>query len=244
MARITKTRGVVLATRPFKESSLIVSLLTERLGRIKVLAKGIRRPKSRICGALEPFCLSEIIFYRREHKEIYNLGEVSVLEDFEGIRAYPEKVTAAMVLCEFYNKTLPAEETDPASFTLLLEFLEGLQATDVSVAKSLTFCYLLRALSKAGVRPHLDDCVRCHAVIDQDRRIDFSIAAGGVVCNKHFDDTVIFLKAHTLAILQQIYCDKNIEVDKDSGDEIQGLIPNYLYYHLDNLTLNALKHLK
>jgi DNA repair protein RecO (recombination protein O) len=244
MAHIIKTRGIVLHTRVFSESSLIASLFTQQHGKITVLAKGIRRPKSKLCGTLERFNYNEIIFYKREFKEMYTLSDAEVIDQFEKIRVHPEKVTAAMVLCEFYNKTLPAEETDTTSFALLLEFLKSLQKTDISVVKSLTFYYLLKALSRAGVRPHLDNCVRCHALIKQDKKIDFSIAAGGVVCNKHFDDTVIFLSTHTLTILQQIYHDKNIEIHKNSEDEIQELIPNYLYYHLNNLVLHSLKHLK
>jgi DNA repair protein RecO (recombination protein O) len=244
MAYIIKTRGIVLHTRVFLESSLIASLFTKQHGKITVLAKGIRRPKSKLCGTLERFNLDEIIFYKREFKEMYTLSDAEVIDRFEEIRVHPEKVAAAMVLCEFYNKTLPAEETDITSFTLLLEFLKRLQEVGMSVVKSLTFYYLLRALSKAGVRPHLDNCVRCHAVIKQDRKIDFSVAAGGVVCDKHFDDTVLFLNVHTLATLQQIYRGKNIDIDKNSEDEIQKLIPNYLYYHLNNLVLHSLKHLE
>jgi DNA repair protein RecO (recombination protein O) len=127
MAHIIKTRGIVLHTRAFRESSLIASLFTKQHGKITVLAKGIRRPKSKLCGTLECFNLDEIIFYKREFKEMYTLSDAEVIERFEKIRTHAEKVAAAMVLCEFYNKTLPAEETDTTSFALLLEFLKSLQ---------------------------------------------------------------------------------------------------------------------
>ena len=66
MANIIKTEGFVLKTMLFKESSLIASIFTKKFGKIKVLAKGVRRPKSKLCGALELFNLDEIIFYKRE----------------------------------------------------------------------------------------------------------------------------------------------------------------------------------
>jgi len=245
MANIIKTKGIVLNTKPFKESSLIASILTNRCGKIKVLAKGVRRPKSKICGALEPFNLDEIIFYKRESKEIYNLSDAGIIECFEEIRGYPKKVNAAMVLCEFFDKTLPAEEDDDHSFIFLLNFLRKLQDIDESTVRHFVFYYLLKALSGAGVRPHLEDCVRCHKTIKYDnKKIDFSIGAGGVVCDTHFDDTVVFLNNKTINTLEQIYNDKTIQIDSDSFDEIEKFITDYLYYHLNNLTLNSLKYLK
>ena len=76
------------------------------------------------------------------------------------------------------------------------------------------------------------------------KKIDFSIGAGGVVCNKHYDDTVVFLSADTCNILRQIYNNKDVEMNRASVDEIEKFIPDYLYYHLNNLVLHSLKHLK
>jgi len=245
MANIIKTKALVLNTMPFKESSLIASLLTEKSGKIKVLAKGVRRPKSKLCGTLELFSLDEIIFYKRELKEIYTLSDAVIIDNFEEIRSHPEKVNAAVVLCEFFDKTLPLEERDDDSFFLLSHFLKKLQATNESVVKSLALCYLLKALSGAGVRPHMANCVRCHEPITYDnKKIDFSISAGGIVCNKDFDDTVIFLSSNTINTLRQIYNNKDIHVDENSLNEIESFIPDYLYYHLNNLILNSLKYLK
>ncbi|MCK4452894.1 DNA repair protein RecO, partial [candidate division WOR-3 bacterium] len=130
MANIIKTEGFVLKTMLFKESSLIASIFTKKFGKIKVLAKGVRRPKSKLCGALELFNLDEIIFYKRELKELYTLSDAVVIDDFEKVRAHPRKVNAGMVLCEFFEKTLPLEEIDSHAYTLLLNFLKELQDID------------------------------------------------------------------------------------------------------------------
>ena len=244
MANIQKTMGIILKTMPFKESSLIASILTRRFGKIKVMAKGVRRPKSKICGALELFNLDEIIFYKRELKEIYTLSDASIIDHFERIREFPQKVNGAMVLCEFFDKTLPAEEVDDKSFAFLLSFLNRLQTIGESAIKSLVFCHLIKVLSGAGVRPHLENCVRCHQLISYDnKRIDFSIGAGGLVCDKHFDDTVVFFSDETVNLMRQIYNNENIHIDNDSLSEIEGFIPDYLYYHLNGIVLNSLKHL-
>ncbi len=245
MATIVKTKGIVLKTMLFMESSLFASILTERYGKIKVLAKGCRRPKSKLCGTLELFNLNEVIFYRREFKEVYTLSDAVILDDFEKIRQLPGKVNAALVLCEFFEKTMPAEERDEHSFNLVLKFLKELQRTDESSVKSVVFYYLLNALSTAGVKPHLENCVKCHKPISYNtKKIDFSIDAGGIVCDRDFDDTVIFLSSDTVKALKEIYSKQCGHIDKDPLDEIEKIIPDYIYYHMNNLELRSLKHLK
>jgi DNA repair protein RecO (recombination protein O) len=245
MANIVKCRGFVLKTFPFKESSLIVSALTDRLGKIKLMVKGVRRPKSRICGAMEPFNLDEIIFHKREFKEMYNLSDAVIIDHFEKIRKNPRKVNAALVLCEFYDRTLPAEEMDGRSFTLLLGFLKKLRVAEESAIRSLVVSYLLRALASAGVMPHLDDCVRCHgAVGGENRKVDFSVASGGVVCSKHHDDTVMQLSPRTVDAMKGIFITDKAAIDRDTLEEIESILTDYMYVHLSNLNLNSLKHLK
>ncbi len=245
MANIQKTSAIVLGTKPFKESSLFCSLFTKRFGKIKILAKGVRRPKSRICGTLEPFSLDEIIFYKRESKETYNLSDAVVIDNFEKIRTQPQKVNAALVLCEFFDKTLPSEEPDVQGFYLLLNFLKKLHTIEDTSIKPLTLYYMLKVLSGAGVRPHLENCVRCHRSIKpHNTKIDFSIRAGGLVCDEHFDDTVTFLNERTVDVMRRVYSDKNIPIDSNSFEGIEKFIADYLCYHLNNLVLNSFKYLK
>lgn len=245
MANIIKCRGFVLKTFPFKESSLIASVLTNRLGKIKVLAKGVRRPKSRICGAMEPFNLDEIIFHKREFKEIYNLSDAVVIDGFEKIRRDPERVKAALVLCEFYEKTLPAEAMDKQAFTLLLAFLRKLCDVEQPMIRSLVVSNLLKAFSGAGIMPHLDDCVICHSPVNGNgRKVNFSVAAGGLVCNKHHDDTVTLLSPSTISTIKDIYADRGPSVDRDSLKEIEDIIKDYMYVHLGNMNLHSLKYLR
>lgn len=245
MANIIKTKGIILKTMPFKESSLFASILTEDYGKIKVLAKGCRRPKSKLCGALEPFNLDEIIFYKRESKEIYTLSDAGILNDFEKIRQYPAKVNAALVLCEFFEKAMPAEEKDERSFNLLIRFLKEIQRAEEPSLKAVTYYYLLSALALAGIRPHLENCVRCHSAIQyRNKKSDFSISAGGIVCDKHYDDTVVFLSNETISALKAIYGEYTRRMSRNALNEIEKIIPDYLYYHMNNLTLHSLKQLR
>jgi DNA repair protein RecO (recombination protein O) len=241
---IQKTEGIILTTRPFKESSLIVSLFTRRFGKIKIIAKGCRRPKSKICGALEPFARDEIIFYKREAKDLYTLSDAVVINAYAPIRMSVRKVAAAQTLCEFTDKTSPSEEPDEKTYALLVNFLEVVANAGEPSLKTLAYFYLLRGMGHAGLRPHLADCVRCRVECDgAGEKLNFSLAAGGVVCDRHFDDTVISIRPETIAVLRQAYGNRKVTVTRSALEEIERLVPRYIEYHMDGLTLNSLKHL-
>lgn len=244
MPNIQKTEGIILATRPFKESSLIASFFTRRFGKIRIIAKGCRRPKSKMCGALEPFARDEIIFYKREAKDLYTLSDAVILNAFTPIRTSVRKVAAAQALCEFIDKTSPSEEPDEKTYGLLVNFLDVTAQAEEPSLRALVYYYLLRGMDLAGLRPHLADCVRCHAECGgKGERSSFSIAAGGLVCDRHFDDTVIPLRPETVTVLRRVYGQSKVTVSRSALDEMECLVPRYIEFHMDGLSLNSLKHL-
>ena len=244
MSNIIKTHGIVLNTTPFKESSMFVSVLTQRNGKVRLIAKGVRRPKSRMCGSLERFSHDEVIYYRRESRDVYTLSDAVVIHSYDTMRSHPYRVNAALVLCEFFDKTLPAEEMNTHAFSLLLDFLDTLTAVDEQCTKATAYEFLLKALSDAGVRPGTDSCMRCHAPIAYDtKKVEFSIGAGGVVCARDCDDTVMTMHHNTLEVIDRIYTDRPVTMTEGTVAELGRLLPEYLYYHLAGLNLNSLKHL-
>jgi len=244
MPVIVKAQGIVLNTTPFRETSLFATIFTRQYGKVRVLAKGCRRPKSKMCGALERFNIIEIIFYKRESKETYTISDATVINDFPKIRTRPCAVNGSLVLCEFFLRTLPNEDPDCRSYMLLETFLTSLATTEDSHIKALTFQYLLRAFAVTGVRPHLDTCVRCnHTVTYENNRIDFSISGGGVVCAHDYDNTVVPLTAKTVQALHAIYENDEITFAEDTVSELERFLPDYISYHFDGLRLNSLKQL-
>ncbi len=243
MPQIVKTSGFILKTIPFKESSLIVSVLTSRAGRIKVLVKGARRPRSKFCGTMEPFNLDEIIYYKKETKEIYTLSDAVVLDHFEDLRINPEKVNGASVLCEFFEKSLALEQPGYSAYTLLYEFLKRLRKTSEELIKPLVLIYLFNGLRISGLMPYLECCVCCKRAIEPDKSVQLSISAGGVVCPGDYDDTVVSVSWQTYQTLVKIYKNKKIQYSRKIFEEIEGFLNAYIYFHLNNLVLNSLKYL-
>ncbi len=244
MADIRKTEALILTAMQFKETSLITSALTRYDGKIKLVAKGARRPRSKFCGTLEPFCLDTVIFYKKEERDLYTLSDAAVIESFDGIRRSARKSHGALVICELLDRTQPAGEGDERIFGLAVSCLHMLNDSHESDTRSVLYRFLLQSWALLGVKPALDKCMRCHAPIPQPKKYNFSIGAGGLVCDKDFDDSVISLKSETVNAMKALYRGATPVLSEDLLSDIQRLLPAYFYLHMGGLRLNSLKYVK
>lgn len=245
MPNILKTRGIVLRNFPFKESSLFCSIFTERFGKLQLIAKGARRPKSKICGVLEPLTLAEAIFYKREAKDTYTLSDADVIDDFSKIKNSISKFTACEAICEFVDKTTVLEEPNRQLYEEMLGFFKKASMAEDSIVGFWTLLMLFRLLKFVGWEPHLRDCVRCHNPIFDKSIINFSISAGGIVCERHFDESVIKIDSkdtETIINAKNGVFPYNIEAKMVL--KLKNLLESYIYYHSNGLNLNTLKFLK
>jgi DNA repair protein RecO (recombination protein O) len=155
MATIESATGIILRTRPFTETSLIVNWLTAEQGRISTIAKGARRPKSPFTGKLDLFYLAELSFARSQRSELHTLREVSLRETHPSLRTelgYLQQAAYCAALVEI------ATEHDtplPAVFELMRGLLSHLPQ-QVPLPQSI-FAFELKLLTELGLTPDWDD---------------------------------------------------------------------------------------
>ncbi len=242
MPNILKTKGIILHTHPFKESSLFCSIFSKDFGKLNLLAKGARRPKSKLCGTLEPFNHSEIIFYKREFKETYTISDAVIIDDFESLRQSTLKVAGCEAICEFIDRTQTIEEPNIRIYNLALSFLNKLCSAEENLTGLWTLIMLFRLLKFVGFEPHLIDCVICHKKVNTEPILNFSIVKGGLVCASHFDSSVITLDNQVLNPIlnrgENLFPDK---ADINICRELKHLFETYIYYHLNNMNLHSMK---
>ncbi len=145
------TTGVILRTRPLTETSLIVHWLTPDLGRLAVVAKGARRPKSSFRGQIDLFYLADFSFQRSRRSDLHTLREVSVREFNTSLRGELGYLQQA---CYFSN--LIEQNTQPeAPVPGLFELLAGALRTLPNIPpRSLTvFAFEIKLLEDLGLRP-------------------------------------------------------------------------------------------
>ena len=96
-------QGIVLRGYPFGESHRVVVLLSPNNGKLRTVAKGVRKTKSRFGGRLEPFTHVDVMLY--EGKNLDTITQVSIINAFPHVRNDLERVLAAstMIECSFHS---------------------------------------------------------------------------------------------------------------------------------------------
>lgn len=142
-----RTRAILLRLRRWHETSFILTWLTRDFGKLKTLAKGARRPKSLMRGALDLFFCDEILFLRSGKSELHLLQEAAVVESFPRIRGNLRAFHAASYFTVLCDQMTAPEHPAPELYGLLEEFLAALNGGEASAALVRAFEFrLLRAL--------------------------------------------------------------------------------------------------
>ena len=180
MGQVTVYRdaAVVLRVTKLGEADRIVTLLTRRKGRVRAVAKGVRRTKSKFGGRLEPFSHVDLQLYAGRNLDIVTQAET--LDPFGPVLAadYP-RYTCATAIAETAER-LTAEEHEPSLrlYLLVVSALRALSETRREPSLILD-AFLLRAMALAGWAPALNDCARCG---EPGPHTAFHIPSGGLLC--------------------------------------------------------------
>lgn len=169
-----RDRGVVLRSYKLGESDRIVVIMTESHGKVRAVAKGIRKTKSRIGARLEPMSHVDVLLHRGRDLDVVN--QVEVVDAAPGVHGDLERITQAISMCEAID--LVSQDREPARH--LYEMLVGALRTLESQPSPLLLAgFFLKLLAAEGVGPQVTQCVSCAAT---DGLEHFDFLAGGVQC--------------------------------------------------------------
>ncbi len=179
-----RDEAVVLRTHKLGEADRIITMLTRSHGKVRAVAKGVRRTSSKFGGRLEPFTHVDLQIATGRTLDVITQA-VTLHPYAEPLGQDYERYTTGEVMIEAADR-LVSEEGQPAlrQYQLLLGALQALTAgtSDGPRPPAMVMdAYLLRAISLAGYAPSLSDCARCGAVGPHDA---FSPVLGGVVCRR------------------------------------------------------------
>jgi DNA repair protein RecO (recombination protein O) len=173
-----RDEAVVLRTHKLGEADRIITLLTREHGRVRAVAKGVRKTTSRWGSRLEPF--THVDLQLAEGRNLDVVTQAETLDPFAaGLGRDYERYTAGSVMLETADR-LVTEERQPSvqQFLLLVGGLRAMTAGEHRPSQVLD-SYLLRSLAVSGYAPSFDHCARCG---DPGPHRWFNPAAGGVLC--------------------------------------------------------------
>ena len=222
-------QGIVLRSYPFGEADRVVVLLSPNHGKIRTVAKGVRKTKSRFGGRLEPFTHVDLVLY--EGRNLDTITQVAVLEPFPRLRGDLDAVVAAGTMVEAADAVAQERESSIRLFLLLHRGLRALEQGERS--PDLITSFLLKLAEVVGVGPSFAVCASCGGV-DQLHR--FSFAGGGVVCARCRVEGSVQLRVGLigyLAALAEADLGALPATDGTLAPEAMGIARRFVEYHLD-----------
>jgi len=163
---LRETEAIVLRTHRLGEADKIASLLTRQLGRLRAVATGAQRPRSRYGGALEPLSHLRIWIFERENRDLLRLNSAEVLESFYDMQKDYRVQVAAQYIVEVSERILPEREVNERAFRLLLAVLRGMKRQGEINRPLLYFNYWILRLG--GFLPDLERCETCGRVLESE----------------------------------------------------------------------------
>ena len=151
-------KGIVLRVTPTKEADYILTLLTDALGKVAVVARGARRKSSRIAAGCELLAFSELTLYQRGNW--YYLDEASTISLFDGVRQDIELLSLASYFAEMTECVTAEDEPVPEVLSLLLNALYALSELK-KPQRLVKAAFELKLLALSGYEPLLDGCAVC-----------------------------------------------------------------------------------
>lgn len=223
--------AIVLRTHKLGEADRIVTMLGRNRGKIRAVAKGVRRTRSRFGARLEPGMVVDLQCY--EGRSLDTVTQAESLAGYgEAIARDYEAWTAANAMLETCDRLTEEGEPSVQQFVLLAGALAAL-AGRTHAAGLVLDSYLLRAMAIAGWAASFHDCARCGATGPHRA---FNLASGGVVCPACRPPGSAAPAPETLVLLAALL--SGDWADADASDERHrregsGLVAAFLQWHLE-----------
>ncbi len=174
---IQKTEAFVLRSQPFRTSSLLITTFSRSFGKVRGIAKGVRKEGIVRPSTFEPFSLLEIVYYEKIRSDIHLISEASLLETFEGLRRELQTLATAYYFADLVDQLTQPHDVHEPIFQLLhfaFQFLPSFPPT------LMARFFEIRLLHEIGLLPHLEGCIVCGE--KNPEKVYFSARQGGIFC--------------------------------------------------------------
>jgi DNA repair protein RecO len=229
---IVHTEAVIFKTVDYQESSKIVTMFTREHGKIALMVRGAKKPKSKFSGLMEVGNLLDVIYYYKGSRSVQILSEASYLEKLMNLRIDFEKMATMTSAIELISQMVHDNEVNTPLFDFTQKMLRWLDETEIH--PPLIFPYLqVRLATLAGIGLQLD-----HTITSD--KMNFLNLESGLVTTESISSHAYKLTANQykfLTIALQSRSSKLFAIPFERG-ELKALINNldrYLKFHVEGL---------
>lgn len=241
-SRSYRAEAIVLRTLDLGEADRILTLLTRHFGKLKVIAKGIRRPTSRLAGYAEP--LSHATFQLARGRELDVLTGAEPRETYRALREDLDRIAAGWYIAEVADRSTAERAPAAPVFDLIATALRHLDAGHPPAF--VCRWWDLHLLDRTGFRPELGECARCSGALREEPN-GWSPLDGGAVCTTCIDRSTIGLPALSVRALKSLRyliasdfaAAARLRIDEALEREVERHLRAFLHHVLDREIASA-----
>ena len=243
---IVSTDAIVLRTVNYSETSIIVTVFSKEFGKITLMAKGARKPKSPFAAQLEPMNIININYFHKDGRNIQLLKNSSFIEDSMNIRDNFDSLNYGLTIVEILDKLLHEHDIDPIIFRLSIRILLALKTAQINYDIVLSF-FLLQLSIRLGFMPELNKCCNCSANLETAK---FDEHRGELICKNCIHEGKINFSSRTINLLKALlktHIDHlhALKYDDQNLKELDSFLDYYSNFHLEGmLKVKSLKILR
>jgi DNA repair protein RecO (recombination protein O) len=236
-----QTKAIIIRKTKLGEADRILTLYTPDLGKIQAVAKGVRRPRSKMAGHLELMTCSQISLARGRNLD--TITGAQTIESFLPLKTDLVLASYGFYVIELVNQFTPDQSGDEDIYNLLFEALINLQNSDNR--ELLMRNFELKLLELSGYRPQLHDCVACHQPLAPVINY-FNAGIGGMLCPQCAPKYIFSLEVSVNALKVLRFIQDNtynavsrLKINPGIEQEIEVITHHYLRYLLEREVKSA-----
>ncbi|HRX08486.1 MAG TPA: DNA repair protein RecO [Candidatus Limiplasma sp.] len=194
-------QGIVLRVANYRDRDRMLTLLTPDKGRVDVLSRGCRRPKSCLMSASENFVQGEFVVFRNQDR--YTLTSCNIAESYYPVRLDAYRMTCGAYMLQLAQAAAHPEQEAETLYELLTASLHSLCYDQDASPLMIVNSFLLLFAADNGYRPRLNHCVYCQKEIAPTQSAYFDSIEGGICCRGCAKGALMRLSADQLQWMRQ-----------------------------------------
>ncbi len=250
MNRLFSTEGIVLKSIKLNEADKIVTVFSNEYGKIRGIAKGVRKTKSQFGSSLESLSITKLLIYKGGSINIINQTEIinSFFSQTRNLFQYGLAIKCA----EIVDRLSVEEDPNRELYDLFKKLL--LLLKDEQNPILLVESFMWKLFSILGYKPELRKCVHCNNIPCKEKSVIFDISKGGISCIKcnsktsfyRIEIALFYLKILQRMLIADLEVIHNKKIDQSILSELTKITEIYLSYHfeIDNKSRHFLNRLK
>jgi DNA repair protein RecO (recombination protein O) len=243
---IIRLQGIVLRNKAYGESDQLLYVFTRERGKVSMIAKGAKKPRSRFGAVTEAFTVADFVCYQHSSTSMPSLSQADIIAHHQHIRADLLLTAYGAYWLELVDHVIVDKEPAPMLYQQLGILLQQLdEGKDPEI---LTRLLELVVLTSAGYQPVCSHCASCGDEWEIGKEVAFSLSHGGTVCKKCRDFKDILLTpatAYYLRMLQHLSPAQlgKVHIKNDTKQQLETVIGAYLQNQLEvKLKTQAILH--